>query len=106
MQVYVQSSTVEKGVQPAEYPLERFEVYLWLFLANAVAATILIATAAMLYVRHITINSAADAAQALAPLAGPYAFALFGVGLLGASLLAAAVLPLATAYSITEAFCF
>lgn len=106
MQVYVQSSTVEKGVTPAEYPLERFEVYLGSVFSNAIAATIIIATAATLFVKHVNVETAADAAQALAPLAGPYAEVLFGIGLLGASLLAAAVLPLATAYSITEAFGF
>lgn len=62
------------------------------------------ATGATLYISGASINDAADAAKALAPVAGPLASVLFGVGLLGASLLAAGVLPLATAYGIAEAF--
>lgn len=106
MQVFVQSSTVEKGVTPDEYAYERLEVYLGSLFSNTITVFIIVATAATLYVQHIHVDTAADAARALAPLAGPYASALFGLGLLGASLLAAGVLPLATAYSITEAFGF
>jgi Mn2+/Fe2+ NRAMP family transporter len=66
-----------------------------------------IATAATLHVAEITeIRTAQDAAKALEPVAGPAAGALFAVGLLGASLIAGAVLPLATAYSVSEAFGF
>lgn len=106
MQVFVQSSTVEKGVTPSEYPLERIEVYLGSLFSNGIALTIIIATAATLHAHGQHVESAAQAAVALTPFAGPYASALFAIGLLGASLLAAAVLPLATAYSITEAFGF
>ncbi|HLH71943.1 MAG TPA: Nramp family divalent metal transporter [Chloroflexota bacterium] len=104
MQVFVQSSVVDKGITAREYPYERFEVILGSIFSNVVALFIIVATAATLYVHHITINTAADAALALVPLAGRFAGLLFGIGLLGASMLAAGVLPLATAFSLTEAF--
>ena len=104
MQVFVQSSVVEKGITVREYRYERAEVILGSVFSNLVALFIIVSTAATLYVNHITINTAADAAIALEPLAGRFAGLLFGVGLLGASMLAAGVLPLATAFSITEAF--
>lgn len=103
MQVFVQSSVADKGITPRDYKPERIEVYLGSFFANLIAAFIVIATAATLYTHHIQVSTAQDAARALAPLAGKYAALLFAIGLLGASMLAAAVLPLATAYSITEA---
>jgi Mn2+/Fe2+ NRAMP family transporter len=78
-------------------------VYVGSIFANLIAVFIVIATAATLYPHHRTIQTAADAAQALQPLAGRYAEILFATGLFGASMLAAAVLPLATAYSISEA---
>jgi len=64
----------------------------------------LVATGATLFAHHIPINSAADAATALKPLAGRFASVLFAFGLLNASLMAAAVLPLSTAYAVSEAF--
>lgn len=103
MQVYVQSSVADRGITPRDYTPERLEVYAGSFFANMIAVFIVIATAATLYRHHEHIQSARDAAMALAPLAGDYAKILFAVGLLGASMLAAAVLPLATAYSVTEA---
>lgn len=104
MQVYVQSSVADKGITPRDYKAERIEVYAGSVFANLVAVFIVIATAATLFAHGETsISSAADAARALRPLAGPYAEYLFAIGLFGASMLAAAVLPLATAYSITEA---
>lgn len=104
MQIFVQSSVVDKGITAKEYRYERAEVVFGSLFSNVVAFFIIVTTAATLYVKHITIATASDAAQALAPLAGPYASELFGLGLLGASMLAAGVLPLATAFSITEAF--
>src|SRR5262245_718745 len=106
MQLYIQSSVVERGVTPEEYHYTRFDVIVGTIFAGFVAAFIIIATAATLYPRGITIETAADAAQALAPIAGPYATILFGIGLLGASLLAAGVLPLATTYVMSEALGF
>jgi Mn2+/Fe2+ NRAMP family transporter len=106
MQLYVQSSVAEKGVHPQDYAVTRADVYIGSFFANTVAILIIVATGATLYVQGITINNAADAARALEPVAGPAARLLFGIGLLGASLLAAGVLPLATAYGLSEAFGF
>jgi Mn2+/Fe2+ NRAMP family transporter len=104
MQVYVQSAVADKGITARDYKPERIEVYLASVFANLVAAFIVIATAASLHVHGITqINTADDAARALSPLAGSAAKYLFAIGLFGASMLAAAVLPLATAYAITEA---
>jgi len=103
MQVYVQSSVAEKGVTPRDYFPEKVGVYSGSFFAILVAAFIVIATAATLFLHHETVQTAADAAKALVPLAGANAGLLFGLGLFGASVLAAAVLPLATAYSIGEA---
>ena len=106
MQLYIQSSVVEKGVTPDEYRYTRVDVWAGTLFAGIVAAFIIIATAATLYPRGIVIETAADAAVALEPVAGPYASVLFGVGLIGASLLAAGVLPLATTYVMSEALGF
>jgi Mn2+/Fe2+ NRAMP family transporter len=106
MQLYVQSSVVEKGVTPDEYRYTRVDVWAGTVFAGLVAAFIIIATAATLYPHGIVIETAADAAVALEPVAGPYARILFGIGLLGASLLAAGVLPLATTYVMSEALGF
>jgi Mn2+/Fe2+ NRAMP family transporter len=106
MQVYVQSSVVEKGVTEEDYPKTRTDVWVGTIFAILIAFFIVISTAATLHRQGIHIETAADAARALRPLAGPYAEKLFAVGLFGASMLAAGVLPLATAYSITEALGF
>jgi Mn2+/Fe2+ NRAMP family transporter len=106
MQLYIQSSVVEKGVTPAEYRFTRVDVITGTIFAGIVAAFIIIATATTLYPQGISIQTAADAARALEPVAGQYASILFGIGLLGASLLAAGVLPLATTYVMSEAFGF
>ncbi len=103
MQIYAQSATVEKDVDPEHYGPERVDAYLGAFLSNLFAFFIVVSTAATLFPRGIQVQTASDAAQALAPLAGPLAEAIFAAGLLGASLLAAGVLPLATAYPISEA---
>ncbi len=106
MQVYIQSSVVEKGVTAEDYPRTRIDVWVGTIFAILIVFFIVISTAATLHPHGIHINSAADAARALRPLAGNYAEALFGVGLFGASMLAAGVLPLATAYSVSEALGF
>ncbi|NTV62078.1 MAG: Nramp family divalent metal transporter [Oscillochloris sp.] len=106
MQLYVQSSVVEKGVTPDDYSYTRFDVLAGTVFAGIVAAFIMIATAATLHPQGVHITSAADAAMALAPVAGEFAHELFALGLLGASLLAAGVLPLATTYVMSEAFGF
>lgn len=106
MQVFVQSSVVEKGVTAEDYALTRLDVWSGTIFAIAIAFFIVISTAATLHVHGIHVETAADAARALEPLAGRYARVLFAIGLFGASMLAAGVLPLATAYSITEALGF
>jgi NRAMP (natural resistance-associated macrophage protein)-like metal ion transporter len=106
MQVYVQSSVVEKGVTPEDYTRTKKDVWVGTILAILVVFFIVVSTAATLHKHGLHIESAADAARALEPFAGPYAEKLFAVGLFGASMLAAGVLPLATAYSISEALGF
>jgi NRAMP (natural resistance-associated macrophage protein)-like metal ion transporter len=106
MQVYVQSSVVEKGVTPEDYRRTRMDVWIGTMLAMLVVFFIVVSTAATLHKHGLHIETAADAARALKPLAGLYAEKLFAVGLFGASMLAAGVLPLATAYSISEALGF
>ncbi len=106
MQLYIQSSVVEKGVTPEDYRYTRFDVIVGTVTAGLVAMFIIIATAATLHPKGIAVSTAADAARALEPVAGRYAELLFGLGLLGASLLAAGVLPLATTYMLSEALGF
>jgi NRAMP (natural resistance-associated macrophage protein)-like metal ion transporter len=107
MQLYLQSAVVERGLGPDELNQERAEVVTGSIFANLVASFIIIATAATLFLHgHRSINTAAEAAKALAPFAGRFAEVLFAVGLLGASLLAAAVLPVTAAYVISETFGF
>src|SRR5882762_6888557 len=106
MQVYVQSSVVEKGVTIEDYARTKKDVWVGTILAILVVFFIVVSTAATLNKHGLHIESAADAARALEPFAGPYAEKLFAIGLFGASMLAAGVLPLATAYSISEALGF
>lgn len=107
MQVFVQSSVVEKGLTEEDYSLARADVLIGTVFAILIAFFIVISTAATLHVQGIThIETAADAARALEPVAGRYARILFAVGLFGAAMLAMGVLPLATAYSISEALGF
>ena len=103
MQLYLQSTVAEKAVRPDDYVYEQIDVVSGSLFANFVALTIMVATAAALFSRGVEVNSASDAARALEPVAGSLAEALFAVGLLGACLLAAPVLALTTAYSVTEA---
>jgi Mn2+/Fe2+ NRAMP family transporter len=106
MQVFVQSSVVEKGVRPEDYGKTKTDVWIGTIFAIFIVFFIAVSTAATLHKADIHVTTAADAARALRPLAGEYAEALFAVGLFGASMLAAGVLPLATAYSISEALGF
>ena len=106
MQLYVQSSVVEKGVSIGEFRYTRVDVLVGTLLAGIVATCIIIATAATLHPQGIIIETAADAAMALTPIAGKYATELFGIGLLGASLLAAGILPLSTTYMLSESLGF
>jgi Mn2+/Fe2+ NRAMP family transporter len=106
MQVFVQSSVVEKGVTMEDYAQTKLDVWVGTIFAILIVFFIVVSTAATLHKAGIQVTSAADAAHALRPLAGRYAQTLFGFGLFGASMLAAGVLPLATAYSISEALGF
>jgi NRAMP (natural resistance-associated macrophage protein)-like metal ion transporter len=106
MQVYVQSSVVDKGVTAENYSRTKTDVWVGTIFAILIVFFIIVSTAATLHKADIQITSASDAARALRPLAGRYAETLFGFGLFGASMLAAGVLPLATAYSISEALGF
>jgi Mn2+/Fe2+ NRAMP family transporter len=107
MQLYLQSAVVERGLGPAELNRERAEVATGSIFANLVASFIIVATGATLFVHgHRVVDTASQAAQALAPFAGRFAEVLFAVGLLGASLLAAAVLPVTAAFVISETFGF
>jgi Mn2+/Fe2+ NRAMP family transporter len=105
MQLYLQSAVVERGLGPEDVPAERIEVASASLFANLVASFIIIATGATLFVHgHRTVANAADAARALEPFAGRFAEVLFAIGLLGASMLAAAILPVTAAYVISETF--
>jgi Mn2+/Fe2+ NRAMP family transporter len=107
MQVYVQSSVVDKGMDKEDLPIVRADAIVGTIFACVIAAFIVISTAATLNKAGITeLDSAATAAQSLAPIAGDYAKYLFAVGLFGAAMLAMGVLPLATAYSVSEALGF
>src|ERR1043165_1854379 len=104
MQLFQQSSLVEKGVARRHYGPERIDTYTGAVFSNLMSIAMIVATAATLHVAGQThVETAEDAAKALAPLLGAYAKILFGAGLLGASLLAGAVLPLATSYAIVQA---
>lgn len=104
MMFYTQSSVVEKGVEAKELFYQRIDAITGAVVACIVAWFIIVTTGSVLYPQGIEIESAADAAAALAPFAGQYAEALFAVGLIAASLLAACVLPLTTSFVICEAF--
>ena len=107
MQFYLQASMVEKGVTKKDYRLARWDVVLGCIVTDVIAFFIVVACAATLFKSgHGEINDAAEAAVALKPFAGQFASLLFGLGLVNASLLSAAILPLATAYNICEGLGF
>ncbi len=107
MQFYLQASIVEKGVTARHYGASRLDVISGCIFTDVVAWFIVVACAATLYVHGIRdIGSAADAAQALRPLAGDYAYILFSAGLFNASLFAASILPISTAYTVCEGLGF
>ncbi len=104
MQFFLQSTVVDKGIKIRHYRYQKFDVFFGSFLTNFVAFFIIVATAATLFTHGIRVDSAEHAVRALEPLAGSNAKLLFAIGLLNASLLASAVLPLTTAYTFCEAF--
>jgi NRAMP (natural resistance-associated macrophage protein)-like metal ion transporter len=103
MQFYLQSSIVEKGVTRRQYGTSKLDVIVGCIFTDVVAWFIIVACAATLYVHKLyDIRDAADAAQSLRPLAGDWAYILFALGLFNASLFAASILPLSTAYTVCE----
>lgn len=104
MMFFTQSNVVEKGLTTKDLFSQWVDAVSGTIAACIVAWFIIVTTGAVLFPAGISIDSAADAAAALAPFAGPYAEALFAVGLIAASFLAACVLPLTTAFVICEAF--
>ena len=110
MQLYIQSAVVDRGVNMHEYKYERLEVYLGSLFSITIAFFIVVSTATTLFVhsggKGVPIGSAEEAAVALTPFLGRFASSAFALGLLGAALLAAGVLPLSTSYSLAEAFGF
>ena len=104
MQFYQQAAVVEKGIAVDQIGYARLDVVLGCIVTDVVAFSIVLACAATLHKQGVTIQTADQAALALAPLAGRYASWLFAFGLFNASLFAAAILPLTTAYYVTESF--
>ncbi len=104
MQFYLQAAVVEKGIKVSEYRFAKWDVITGSVVVNVVAFFIILACAGTIFAARIPVETAADAAVALKPLAGRYASFLFGFGLLNASLFAASILPLSTAFFISEAF--
>lgn len=107
MQFYLQASIVEKGVTKRELKASRIDVIAGCIFTDVVAWFIIVSCAATLYAHgYRNVSDAKDAAQALRPLAGDYAYILFALGLFNASLFAASILPLSTAYTVCEGLGF
>ncbi|MHB8302578.1 MAG: Nramp family divalent metal transporter [Acidobacteriaceae bacterium] len=107
MQFYLQSSVVEKGIHVKQLTASRLDVIVGSLFTDIVAWFIVVACAATLFVHGLgAIQVPSDAAEAMKPLAGQYAFILFAAGLFNASLFAASVLPLSTAYTVCEGMGF
>jgi len=104
MQFYLQSSIVDKGLKAESYKYARMDVIFGSITVNVVAFFIIMLCAVTLFQHGLKIDTAKDAALALVPIAGSYCSWLFAFGLLNASLFAASILPLSTAYTICEAF--
>ena len=103
-QFFIQAYIVDKRISIARYAYTKIEVYMGAVFTDAIDLFIVLACAATLYKEGIVVETAQDAAKALAPLAGQAASFLFGFGLLNVSILGAAILPLTTAYAVCEAF--
>lgn len=110
MQLFIQSSVAEKRIPLEKYPAERTDAYTGAIFGDIISAFIIIATGATVFVAShgagVQLQSAEQAAQALTPFLGQYATIIFAIGLIGASVLAAAVVPLTTAYNVCESFGF
>jgi Mn2+/Fe2+ NRAMP family transporter len=103
MQLYLTAAVADKGLGPDEYRYERVDTVFGAIFGDLISGFIIIATAAELGHLGQPLSSAHQAAQALRPVAGSLSVTLFGLGLLGASMLAGAVVPLSTAYAVSEA---
>lgn len=103
MQFYLQSSIVEKGIKVRDYKYSRLDVIIGCITTDVIAFFIIVTCAAVLFTNRVAIHSAKEAALALQPLAGQYAFTLFAVGFFGAALFGAFILPLSTSYYVCEA---
>jgi NRAMP (natural resistance-associated macrophage protein)-like metal ion transporter len=101
---FIQSYAVDKKLKVKDLRYERADVIVGALLTGVIGLFVVVACAATLHAQGIEINDARDAARALEPLAGATAATLFGLGFLGAALLAAAIVPLSTAYSVSETF--
>src|SRR5258708_32453147 len=107
MQFYLQSSVVEKGITVRQYKHSRLDVIVGSIFTDVVAWFIVVVCAATLYTHGIrNIADPSDAAGAMKPLAGDYAFILFAAGLFNASRFAASILPLSPAYTVSEGLGF
>ncbi|MGH7707452.1 MAG: NRAMP family divalent metal transporter [Vulcanimicrobiaceae bacterium] len=101
---YQQSATVDKGLKLPDLNFARIDTALGAVATQVIMIAVIVTTAATLYVRHISVSDAAHAALALIPLAGRFAGVIFAAGLIGASMLGAFVVTLATAWAFGEAF--
>lgn len=106
MQFYIQASVVDKGIGARHYKYQRADIFAGSLVQVAIAFFIIVTFAATLFASGIRIESARDAALALAPVSSRFATVLFGAGLFGASVLTATIVPLSTAYAVSEAFGF
>jgi NRAMP (natural resistance-associated macrophage protein)-like metal ion transporter len=104
MQFYIQASTVDKGIGKEQYRFARIDVLFGALLTGVNGFFMIVVAGAVLFPAGVRVDNAADAAAALLPLAGPAAQLLFAMGLFGASLRAATIMPLSTSYAICEAF--
>lgn len=104
MQFYLQSSIVDKGITIKHYNYAKLDVFVGTFFTNFISFFIIVTCAATLFKVGIPINTAEEAALALAPIAGKYSSILFALGLFVASMMAASIVPLSTSYAICEAF--
>jgi NRAMP (natural resistance-associated macrophage protein)-like metal ion transporter len=103
MQFYLQASVVDKGITVKQYKTSRLDVIVGCIFTDVVAWFIIVACAATLYTHGMrNIHDASDAAGAMKPLAGDFAFILFAAGLFNASVFSASILPLSTAYTVCE----
>jgi Mn2+/Fe2+ NRAMP family transporter len=103
MQFYLQSSIAEKGIRKEEYKASRLDVLIGCSITDIISFFIIVTCATTLFPYGIRINEASEAALALKPLAGNYAYLIFAISLANAALLGAIIVPLATAYYICEA---